>query len=172
MYFLIDELKKLSQKKKTYFAACCVERVVQIYEFNYDNTIVEPRNIIETIISDLVSDKPDTAKTAKQREILRDLIPDVDEMGSEFTPSMLAGVAMFHLLNCIISYNDADIINALEYSLQAVDSFSEYNEAGLAEEQLWHQKALEIIRENEIYPLNEIRAINEADPKWSELWRD
>ncbi len=172
MYFQIDKLKKLSQKKKIYFATCCVERVVQIYEFNYDNTILEPRNIIENIINDLVSDKLDISKAEKQKEVLSDLIPNVDEMGSEFTPSMLAGVAILHLLNCIISYDDEDFIHALEYSLEAVDSFSEYDESGVEEEKNWHEKALDIIQKNENYPINEIKAINEEYPKWSELWRD
>jgi hypothetical protein len=172
MYFQIEGLKILSQKKKIYFTTCCIERVVQIFEFNYDNTVLEPRNIVEDIITDLISDNLDSLKAEKQKEILSDLIPNIDEMGSEFTPSMLAGVAILHLLNCIISYNDEDIIHALEYSLQAVDSFSEYNESGLEEEKIWHKKSLDIINNNETYPTDEIKAINKEYPKWSEMWRD
>lgn len=172
MYFQNDDLEKLPQKKKIYFTASCVERVVQIFEFNYDNTILVPRDIVEGIINDLILDNIDSSKAIKQKEILSDLIPNVDEMGSEFTPSMLAGVAILHFINCIISYKDEEIIHALEYSLQAVDSFSEYNGLGLDEEKAWHKKSLDIIQKNETYPVEEIKKINDEYPKWSEMWRD
>lgn len=172
MYFQIDELQKLILEKKIYFAAVCVERVVQVFEFNYDETITEPRKIINSLIYSWVSEDIDISKMFHQKEELKTLIPDVDTLGPEFTPSMLAGVAMLHLLNSAIFKREEDILSALEYSLQAVDSFSEYDELGVTEEQSWHKKALNIVKNSEEYPVEEIKAINEEYPEWSSMWRD
>lgn len=172
MYFQIAELNKLPWEKQIYFASICVERVVQVFEFNYDETIHEPRNIIADLIHSLVSDDIDISKIASQKEKLETLIPDVDLTGSEFTPSMLAGVAMLYLCEAIISNKEEDIINAIEYSLQAVDSFSEYDELGVAEERSWQKRALDIIKSSEAYPVEAIKTINQKYPEWSAMWRD
>ncbi len=172
MYFQIDELQKLTLEKKIYFAAVCVERVVQVFEFNYDETITEPRKTINNLIYNLVSADTDISIISYQKEELKTLIPDVDTMGSEFTPSMLAGVAMLYLLDSVISKREEDILSALEYSLQAIDSFSEYDELGVVEERSWHKKALNIVKNSGEYPVEEIKAINEDYPEWSAMWRD
>lgn len=174
MYFQIDDFNKLSKNKKIFFAAVCVERVVQVFEFNYDNTILVPRIIVEEFINSLISNNiVNTPQILKQKEELESLIPNTDEVGSEFTPSMLAGVAILHLLNAAITDEDDDIFNALTYSLEAVDSFSEYNKVGLDEEKAWHVNALKIVTNSDIdCPLKEIEKINIEYPEWSKMWRD
>lgn len=172
MYFQTDELIKLPREKQIYFAAICVERVVPVFEFNYDETIQEPRNIIANLIHSWVSADIDLPRITWQKAKLKTLIPDVDVMGSEFTSSMLAGTAMLYLCDAIISNKVEDIVYAIEYSLQAVDSFSEYDESGVAEEQSWQKQALDIIESSEGYPVEAIKIINEDYPEWSAMWRD
>jgi len=172
MYFQVSDLKELTSEKKIFFTAICVERVVQVFEFNYDNTILEPRNIVEDMINSIVIDKINISEINKHKKTMKNLIPDVDEMGSEFTPSMEAGVAILYLLNAIISKEEEDIINALVYSLEAVDSFSEYNQLGLEEEKEWHKRLLDIVKNSKTYPIERVREMNEEYPQWSEMWRD
>ena len=172
MYFLNDKLDELSKDQKIFFAFACVERVVQVFEYNYDETITTLRETVDKIIHMLAQDNLDINSIDQAKRTLEKEIPNVEKMGSEYQPSMTAGVAILYAIDSILISEKENVVNALEYTLEAVDSFSEFNEEGYEEEKAWHRIALDIIKQNDSYPVDMINEINKELPEWSAEWRD
>lgn len=172
MYFLSDKVDQLSKDQKIFFAFACVERVVQVFEYNYDETITAPREAVDNVIHMLAQDNLDIAIIDQAKKTLEKDIPNVERMGSEYQPSMTAGVAILYAIDSILISEKENVVNALEYALEAVDSFSEFNEEGYEEEKEWHRKAFNIVKQNDSYPVDMIEEINKELPRWSAEWRD
>ncbi len=172
MYFMKKGVVDLTIAQKMIFITVCSERVVPVFEFNYDETIRDPREAIFEIRQMLLAKKINRSALDSLRNRVHRVIPNIDKMGSEFSPSMLAGVAILYAIDFIGSGETDKAFKSLEYSLESVDAFSEFNGRGLEEEKYFHRKAFEIVRKFDFFPVSEIDNLKKSPPEWSSNWRD
>jgi len=165
-------LQSMSRTKKSIFAILCADRCVRIFDYNYLEGAPELQGGISVAIGSVYSVAEHLSEIKEAIARLEKVIPDLDEVGSQHTCAMGAGVSVLYALNAVISGNEKDVILASSNALDAVDSFSEYNGQGRQEELLWQERALRKLQGlPERTDIKQLRdALNSSPPAWEREW--
>ncbi|MBU2714284.1 hypothetical protein [Zooshikella harenae] len=173
MYPYLKEVNQLNWVLKSCLVASAVKRLQEIFEYNYgeaDSVISKAnKSLLDNCIKNELANKEELMSAKRN---LSAVIPDTDTKGSEYTPSMLTGVATLHAIDSLLFKCDDDVIKSLEFALEAVDSFCEYNGLALQEELAWHKKNIDYLASLDA-PLNasKITGVFDKDkPMWLKNW--
>ncbi len=170
-YFLENEIISLPFFDKIIFTTICVQRMVRLFNLHYGEEYNEPSEALKILLNYLENDSTD-GSTKKAIDNLSKVIPNIDEQGSQFTPSMEAGVSILYALDALENNSNEDMINSLYYCLEAVDAITEFEGHGIKEEMEYHKEILNEIVTRRLTKENisKIHSYFDLEPEWQKWW--
>lgn len=170
-YCFKDKLNFLSFADQVLFITICAHRMARLFNLHYDETLTEPTEIINLLVTYLTGGVIDSEIDPVIKKMER-TVPNVDESGSEYTPSMYAGVSLLYALDAVKNRSEEDILKGLSFCFDAIESFTEYEEHGLIEEKQFHSQLLERIKDGHLSKddMDGIREYFDITPEWEKWW--
>lgn len=121
----IDRLGRLPRRLCAAFAAACAQRVLRIYELDYDETNRAPHNAVELTWEYACGNNIDPARLAAAQDAASKATPNIEVEGDEYTAPMLACVSASYALDAAQDSTGASAARAASAARDAVDGFAE-----------------------------------------------
>lgn len=172
-YIFEERLRVLKIEKQLVFAILCAARAVRIYDYNYIQDSTELIDTIQLLLSEYKSKEKNIQKLDEFYASIENVLPDLDEEGSEYGCSLYSGVAILYAIDAVKDYSLETILQSLNYTLEAVDGFSEYDGDGLKEEIKWQQELLCVLEDKKDIAEQEILIeLYKSKANWEAIWLD
>jgi hypothetical protein len=164
----IDRLGHLPRRLCAAFGVACAQRVLRIYELDYDETNRAPYNAVELTWEYACGKNIDPARLAAAREAASKATPKLEIEGDEHTAPMLACVSAIYALDAVQDPTCASAARAASAAREAAESFTEYDGKGLEAERQWQEFALALVESWGSKPIDRhmFAALDDEPPRW------
>jgi hypothetical protein len=160
-----ERLERLSHRLRVAFAAGCANRVLRIYELDYNKENRSPHAAVDVAWKFACGGQIPEQTFSDILDAVIDATPNIEEEGDEYTAPMSASVSTICALKAIKDITARAASNATMHALEAVASFEDYKGVGEAAEEQWQERALELAESWGAQPITrDMFAVLGADP--------
>ncbi|MCZ6679363.1 MAG: hypothetical protein O7E52_19195 [Candidatus Poribacteria bacterium] len=138
-------LEYLPHRLRVAFAAGCAERVLRIYELDYNATDCRPHAAVELAWKFACGEQVSTELITSTEAAVGDATPNIELEGDEYSGPMSASVSTIYALYAITDHTTKAASDAARCAIEAVQSFEDYSGEGAKAEKQWQENALDLV---------------------------